>query len=62
MKKMTLWFPTGVMTGFKRRNQRPTCNWKFKTILNRIQHFAGFVYQEVRLRAPRGKLRIEVPN
>ena len=31
-----------------------------KTILNRIQHFAGFVYQEVRLRTPRGKLRIEV--
>ena len=31
-----------------------------KTILNRIQHFVGFVYQEVRLRSPRGKLRIEV--
>jgi len=31
-----------------------------KTILNRIQHFAGFVYQEVRLRTPRGKLCIEV--
>jgi transposase len=31
-----------------------------KTILNRIQHFTGFVYQEVRLRAPRGKLRLEV--
>jgi transposase len=31
-----------------------------KTILNRIQHFVGFVYQEVRLRAPRGKLRLEV--
>lgn len=31
-----------------------------KTILNRIQHFAGFVYQEVRLHTPRGKLRIEV--
>ena len=31
-----------------------------KTILNRIQHFVGFVYQEVRLRQPRGKLRIEV--
>lgn len=31
-----------------------------KTILNRIQHFAGFVYKEVRLRASRGKLRIEV--
>src|SRR6266487_1788211 len=31
-----------------------------KTILNRIQHFVGFVYREVRLRAPWGKLRIEV--
>jgi len=31
-----------------------------KTILNRIQHFAGFVYQEVRLHTPRGKLCIEV--
>ena len=26
-----------------------------KTILNRIQHFVGFVYQEVRLRSHRGK-------
>lgn len=31
-----------------------------KTILNRIQHFTGFVYQEVGLRTLRGKLRIEV--
>jgi len=32
-----------------------------KTILNRIQHFAGFVYQDVRLRCrARGRLRIEV--
>jgi transposase len=31
-----------------------------KTLLNRIQHFPGFVYQQVRLRRPRGKLRIEV--
>lgn len=31
-----------------------------KTILNRIQHFVGFVYKEVRLSSPRGKLRIEV--
>ncbi len=31
-----------------------------KTILNRIQHFVGFVYREVRLCAPWGKLRIEV--
>jgi transposase len=28
-----------------------------KTILNRIQHFVGFVYQEVRLRCHRGRLR-----
>ena len=31
-----------------------------KTILNRIQHFVGFVYQEVRLCCHRGKLSIEV--
>jgi len=31
-----------------------------KTILNRIQHFSGFVYQEVRLRCPRRRLRIEI--
>src|SRR5881628_2662573 len=32
-----------------------------KTILNRIQHFAGFVYREVRFGySPRGRLRIHV--
>jgi transposase len=31
-----------------------------KTILNRIQHFVGFVYQEVRLCCHRGRLRIEI--
>lgn len=31
-----------------------------KTILNRIQHFVGFVYQEVRLCGHRGRLRIEI--
>ncbi len=31
-----------------------------KTILNRIQHFSGFVYQDVRLRCPRRCLRIEI--
>lgn len=31
-----------------------------KTILNRIQHFVGFVYQDVRLCAPGGQLRLEV--
>ena len=31
-----------------------------KTILNRIQHFVGFVYQDIRLRSPKGKLCIEI--
>jgi len=31
-----------------------------KTILNRIQHFSGFVYQDVRLRCPWRCLRIEI--
>jgi len=31
-----------------------------KTILNRIQHFAGFIYREVRLCAHRDRLRIEI--
>ena len=30
-----------------------------KTVLNHIQHFVGFVYQDVRLCRCRGKLRIE---
>ncbi len=30
-----------------------------KTVLNRIQHFVGFVYQDIRLCSSRGKLRIE---
>ena len=31
-----------------------------KTILNRIQHFVGFVYRDIRLCSSQGKLRIEV--
>jgi transposase len=31
--------------------------WEVKTILNRIQHWGGFVYQEVRLRYDRGRPR-----
>lgn len=31
-----------------------------KTLLNRIQHFVGFVYEDIRLRSPRGKLCLEV--
>jgi len=31
-----------------------------KTVLNRIQHFVGFVYRDIRLRAPRDKLCLEI--
>jgi transposase len=40
--------------------KRPAMQLEVKTILNRIQHFVGFVYQEVRLCCHRGKLSIEV--
>lgn len=33
---------------------------ELKTILNRIQHFAGFVYQDIRLCCRRGRLRLEI--
>lgn len=33
---------------------------EIKTILNRIQHFSGFVYQEVRLRSRWRRLRVEI--
>ena len=33
-----------------------------KTLLNRIQHFAGFVYHEVRLTEDRKNARIEVAD
>src|SRR5258705_3432965 len=31
------------------KNTKPTTQLQVKTILNRIQHFAGFVYRSVRL-------------
>src|ERR1019366_3336880 len=31
-----------------------------KTLLNQIQHFVGFVYSDIRLRSPKGKLCLEV--
>jgi transposase len=45
-----------------RRNttEGPAMQLEVKTLLNRIQHFTGFVYQEVRQGAARGQLRVEV--
>jgi len=31
-----------------------------KTVLNRIQHFVGFVYQDIQMRSPRGRPCVEV--
>ena len=37
------------------RPRRPAIQLQVKTLLNRIQHFVGFVYQEVRMLSHRGK-------
>ena len=42
------------------KNKSPTTQLEVKTVLNRIQHFVGFVYQSIRLRGSGGSLRIEV--
>jgi transposase len=41
----------------EQKSERPAIHLEVKTILNRIQHFAGFVYQEVRLRSQREQVR-----
>jgi len=43
-----------------KNNERPTTQLEVKTILNRIQHFVGFVYQSIRLRGSGSTLRVEV--
>ena len=40
--------------------KEPTTQLEVKTILNRIQHFVGFVYQSIRIRGSGGSLRVEV--
>ncbi len=40
--------------------KQPTTQLEVKTLLNRIQHFVGFVYQSIQLRGSGGSLRIEV--
>ena len=42
------------------KNQQPTTQVTVKTLLNRVQHFAGFVYRSVRLCGEGRDLRIEV--
>jgi transposase len=43
-----------------RNNKRPTTQLEVKTLLNRIQHFVGFVYQSIQLRGSVSSLRVEV--
>jgi transposase len=42
------------------KNKNPTTQLEVKTLLNRIQHFVGFVYQSIRMRGSGGSLRVEV--
>ena len=49
-----------VVRDCKPRTQRPAIQLHLKTILNRIQHFAGFVYHEIRLREHGSSLRIDI--
>ena len=42
------------------KNKQPTTQLEVKTLLNRIQHFVGFVYQSIRLRSSGAALRVEV--
>jgi transposase len=41
-------------------NKQPTTQLEVKTLLNRIQHFVGFVYQSIQLRGSGASLRIDV--
>ena len=58
-KKTDLGFGPAVRP-VEQRNQRSAMQLEVKTLLNRIQHFVGFVYSDIRLRSPRGKLCVEV--
>ena len=40
--------------------KQPTTQLEVKTLLNRIQHFIGFIYHSIRLRGTGGTLRVEV--
>ena len=42
------------------KNEQPTTQLEVKTLLNRIQHFVGFVYHRICLRGSGATLRIEV--
>jgi transposase len=44
----------------KPSTRRPAIQLEVKTLLNRIQHFAGFIYHEIRLLCEHSKLRIEI--
>ena len=42
------------------KNKQPTPQLEVKTLLNRTQHFVGFIYHSIRLRGSGGSLRVEV--
>jgi transposase len=59
-KRLVFGYSISVATDRTNQPRRPAMQLEVKTVLNRIQHFAGFVYQDIRLRSARGKLSIEV--
>src|SRR5664279_651902 len=59
-KWLAFGYSISVATDRTNQPERPAMQLEVKTLLNRIQHFAGFVYQDIRLRSPGGKLCIEV--
>jgi transposase len=42
------------------KNKKPATQLEVKAVLNRIQHFVGFIYQSIRMRGSGSALRLEV--
>jgi transposase len=54
------WLTDSPESGVEKTKPKPTTQLEVKTLLNRIQHFAGFIYSSIRLRGSGGSLRVEV--
>jgi transposase len=54
------WLTDSPESGVEKTKPKPTTQLEVKTLLNRIQHFVGFVYHRIRMRGSGSSLRIEV--
>jgi transposase len=59
-KRLVFGYSISVATDRTNQPGRPAMQLEVKTLLNRIQHFPGFVYQDIRLRSPSRRLSMEV--